>query len=54
VRVLFECREESGLYTGFSDNYIKVGVTTADEIANRLLSVRLHDVVRGLALGALE
>ena len=54
VRVLFECREESGLYSGFSDNYIKVGVTTADEIANRLLPVRLHDVVRGLALGVLE
>jgi threonylcarbamoyladenosine tRNA methylthiotransferase MtaB len=54
VRVLFERREESGLYTGFSDNYIKVGVTTTDEIANRLLRVRLHDVAWGLALGALE
>jgi threonylcarbamoyladenosine tRNA methylthiotransferase MtaB len=54
VRVLFEHREESGLYTGFSDNYIKVGVTTADEIGNQLLRVRLHDVARGLALGALE
>jgi threonylcarbamoyladenosine tRNA methylthiotransferase MtaB len=54
IRVLFERREESGLYTGFSDNYIKVGVTTTDEIANRLLRVHLHDVARGLALGVLE
>jgi threonylcarbamoyladenosine tRNA methylthiotransferase MtaB len=54
VRVLFEHREESGLYTGFSDNYIKVGVTTTDGIANRLLPVRLHDVAGGLALGVLE
>jgi threonylcarbamoyladenosine tRNA methylthiotransferase MtaB len=54
IRVLFERREESGLYTGFSDNYIKVGVSTVDDIANRLLRVRLHDVARGLALGALE
>jgi threonylcarbamoyladenosine tRNA methylthiotransferase MtaB len=54
ARVLFERREESGLYTGFSDNYIKVGVSTVDDIANRLLRVRLHDVARGLALGTLE
>jgi threonylcarbamoyladenosine tRNA methylthiotransferase MtaB len=54
IRVLFERREESGLYTGFSDNYIKVGVTTTDEIANRLLRVHLHDVAGGLALGVLE
>ena len=53
VRVLFERREDSGLSTGFSDNYIKVGVTTTDEMANQLLSVRLHGVDRGLALGTL-
>src|SRR5206468_186676 len=28
LRVLFEQREDSGLYTGFSDNYIKVSVAT--------------------------
>jgi threonylcarbamoyladenosine tRNA methylthiotransferase MtaB len=53
VRVLFERREEHGLYTGFSDNYIKVGVTTADELANQLLPVRLTGVENGLALGTL-
>jgi threonylcarbamoyladenosine tRNA methylthiotransferase MtaB len=54
VRVLFERREDSGLYTGFSDSYIKVGVRTTDEIANQLLQVRLLDVVDGVAVGVLE
>jgi threonylcarbamoyladenosine tRNA methylthiotransferase MtaB len=54
IRVLFERREEAGLYTGFSDNYIKVGVHTDDEVANQLLQVRLHGVAQGLALGTLQ
>jgi threonylcarbamoyladenosine tRNA methylthiotransferase MtaB len=53
VRVLFERREDSGRYTGFSDNYIKVGVETADELANRLLQVRLYGVDKGVAFGRL-
>src|SRR5215471_6798928 len=53
VRVLFERREDSGLYTGFSDNYIKVGVAIEDEVVNQLLPVRLCSVERGLALGRL-
>jgi threonylcarbamoyladenosine tRNA methylthiotransferase MtaB len=53
LRVLFERREESGLYTGFSDNYIKVGVATDDEVANQLLPVHLYGVEKHLALGTL-
>src|SRR5262245_12906030 len=53
LRVLFEQREDSGLYTGFSDNYIKVGVATADALANQLLPVSLHSIENGLALGTL-
>ena len=53
LRVLFEGREDSGLYTGLSDQYIKVGVTTEDEVENQLLQVRLHGVEPGLALGTL-
>ncbi len=53
LRVLFERRDASGLYTGFSDNYIKVGVTTDAEVANQLLPVRVHGVGQGLALGTL-
>jgi hypothetical protein len=53
VRVLFEQREDAGLYTGFSDNYMKVGVATDAEVANQLLPVRLHTVKRGMAVGTL-
>ena len=53
MRVLFERREDSSLYTGFSDNYIKVGVAIEDEVANQLLPVRLCRVERGLAIGTL-
>jgi threonylcarbamoyladenosine tRNA methylthiotransferase MtaB len=53
LRVLFERREDSGLYTGFSDNYIKIGVATEGDMANQLLPVCLHGVEKGLALGAL-
>jgi threonylcarbamoyladenosine tRNA methylthiotransferase MtaB len=53
MRVLFERREDSGLYTGFSDNYIKVGVAIEGEVANQLLPVRLCGVERSLAVGTL-
>ena len=52
-RVLFERREKSGRYTGFTDNYIKVGVSTQAEIANELLPVRLDGLAGGVALGTL-
>jgi threonylcarbamoyladenosine tRNA methylthiotransferase MtaB len=54
LRVLFERRDKSGCYTGFTDNYIKVGVSTQVEIANELLPVRLHDVASGMLLGTLS
>jgi threonylcarbamoyladenosine tRNA methylthiotransferase MtaB len=53
LRVLFEQRDDSGLYTGFSDNYIRVGVATADALANRLLPIQVHGIAKGLALGTL-
>jgi len=53
VRVLFEQREEKGLYTGLSDNYMKVGVVTTAELTNQLLPVRLEKVERGIAVGML-
>jgi threonylcarbamoyladenosine tRNA methylthiotransferase MtaB len=53
VRVLFEQREDAGLYTGFSDNYMKVGVATDAELPNQLLPVCLDRIERGMAVGAL-
>lgn len=54
LRVLFERREASGLYTGFSDNYIKAGVETAADVANQLLPVHLQDIDHGLVVGTLH
>jgi threonylcarbamoyladenosine tRNA methylthiotransferase MtaB len=54
VRVLFERQEASGWYTGYSDNYIKVGVATDTDISNQLLPVRLQDVANGMATGVLQ
>jgi threonylcarbamoyladenosine tRNA methylthiotransferase MtaB len=51
VRVLFERQERSGLYTGLSDQYIKVGVETSADVTNQLLPVHLYDVQNGLAVG---
>ncbi|WP_089717943.1 tRNA (N(6)-L-threonylcarbamoyladenosine(37)-C(2))-methylthiotransferase MtaB [Candidatus Entotheonella palauensis] len=53
LRVLFERREKSGYYTGFTDNYIKVGVSTQAQIDNALLPVRICGMDNGLALGTL-
>jgi threonylcarbamoyladenosine tRNA methylthiotransferase MtaB len=53
VRVLFEQRNGQGLHTGFSDNYIKVGVTAAEELANQLRYVHLHRLESSMAVGTL-
>ena len=52
VRVLFERQENSGLYTGFSDNYLKVGVEASEDLSNRMVMVQLDDVHDGLVAGA--
>jgi threonylcarbamoyladenosine tRNA methylthiotransferase MtaB len=54
LRVLFERRDASGLYTGFSDNYIKAGVETDADLSNELLPVHLQDIDHGLAVGTLQ
>ena len=54
VRVLFERQEISGWYTGFSDNYIKVGVTSDTDISNQLLPVHIQNVANGMATGVLQ
>ena len=54
VRVLFERREKSGLYTGFSDNYIKVGVSTRRRDRQPVAPVRFDGMADGMALGTLD
>jgi threonylcarbamoyladenosine tRNA methylthiotransferase MtaB len=60
LRVLFEEKETSGCWVGFSDNYVKVGVQSAEPLANRMGLVRITGCSKGgtgesmLALGELE
>ena len=44
----------SGLYTGFSDNYLKVGVEASADLSNRMAMVRLHGLSGGLAIGEVD
>ncbi len=52
VSVLFETRNQSGLFTGLTDNYIRVGVPAEADLNNQLRPVRLTGAMDGLALGA--
>jgi threonylcarbamoyladenosine tRNA methylthiotransferase MtaB len=52
VSVLFETRNRSGLFTGLTDNYIRVGVPVEQDLSNQLRPVRLTGVMDGLAIGA--
>lgn len=51
VKVLFEMREENGLWTGLTDNYIRVGATHSDDLANTIRNVVITGVMDGLAVG---
>lgn len=44
LHVLFEKRENGGYFTGFSDNYVKVGVHSELDLSNRFAAVRIDDV----------
>lgn len=52
VSVLFETRNQSGLFTGLTDNYIRVGVPAESDLSNQLRPVRLTGAMDGLALGS--
>jgi threonylcarbamoyladenosine tRNA methylthiotransferase MtaB len=52
VSVLFETRNQSGLFTGLTDNYIRVGVPAEADLSNQLRPVRLTGAMDGLALGS--
>jgi len=44
LRVLFEERHSTGMFVGFSDNYVKVAVESTDDIANRIGEVEITHV----------
>lgn len=54
VSVLFERQEENGFSTGYTDNYIKVGVQTTEEVSNSFRDVRITRILDAkLAIGDL-
>lgn len=51
VEVLFETRNEEGLFCGLTGNYIRVGVESDHDLAGQPGRVRIERVSEGLALG---
>lgn len=49
--VLFEQRNKSGNWTGYTSNYLSVGIMSADDLHNQFLSVKLvennGDIIKG-------
>jgi len=44
VEVLFEQQDDSGLWTGFTENYLRVGVVSPEPLRNAIETVTIHDV----------
>lgn len=53
LRVLFESEEEKGHITGFSDNYVRVGVPFSPELVNRVARVSIGEAEEGFMSGTL-
>lgn len=55
VSVLFERKQQNGLFTGYTGNYIKVGVESDEPLSNRMLDVIMTGVTDdNLAVGRLH
>ncbi len=53
VEVLFEQKDESGLWTGLTGNYLRVGVASSEPLKNQLRRVTVLEPGSELALGVL-
>jgi threonylcarbamoyladenosine tRNA methylthiotransferase MtaB len=53
VDVLFEQKDENGLWTGLTGNYLRVGVASAEPLRNQLRRVTVMESRGELALGVL-
>ncbi len=53
VEVLFEQQDESGLWTGLTDNYMRVGVLSSRPLRNVFARVLVNEVSDEMALGVL-
>ncbi|MCZ6580046.1 MAG: hypothetical protein O6840_00255, partial [Nitrospirae bacterium] len=53
VSVLFETKGPEDLWTGLTDNFIRVGVTASRDLTNQICQVSITGVMDGLAIGQL-
>ena len=53
VEVLFEQQDPSGLWTGLTSNYLRVGVVSSEPLRNTFRRVTIHEVTDELALASL-
>ena len=53
VEVLFESKNNHGIWTGLTDNYVRVGVPSSQQLSNRLQAVVISGITDGLAVGHL-
>jgi threonylcarbamoyladenosine tRNA methylthiotransferase MtaB len=53
VSVLFEQRDDKGLWTGLTGNYMRVGVVSPKPLRNQFAAVRIEEAGEELALGIL-
>ena len=53
VSVLFERKEKNDLFTGYTGNYMKVGVPTEEPLSNCFRDVMVTKVIDNLAIGEL-
>ena len=51
ARVLFETQDDTGRWTGLTDNYMRVGVTACGDLTNTLGHVAIEGTMDGLAVG---
>ncbi len=51
VEVLFETRNKDGLFCGLTGNYIRVGVSSEQDLSGHLMWVRIQRIENGLAIG---
>jgi threonylcarbamoyladenosine tRNA methylthiotransferase MtaB len=53
VEVLFEQQEESGLWTGLTGNYLRVGTVSREPLRNQIRAVDVREVGPEIAIGTL-
>jgi threonylcarbamoyladenosine tRNA methylthiotransferase MtaB len=53
LSVLFENRDAGGLWTGLTGNFIRVGVSTQQDLTNQIMDVVVTGAMDGLAVGYL-